>query len=537
MKIVSAEEMKKIDSITIGEIGIPGEVLMGNAGMIVTEYISGIFSRSSKVCIFSGQGNNGGDGFVAGFLLRNRGFEVDIFTAGRFKAISKTSRVFFRACKKSGLPLYPINTERNVKKINLSKYDLIIDALTGTGFKGAPRGIVKELISLINKSGKTIVSIDIPSGLPSNGEAPEGEAVHADHTVTIGLPKISLVTYPGKKYTGKLHVADIGFPKELTESPEIKRNLIDAVYAAAKLRRNPDPDAHKGSSGSLLLVGGFDGMEGAIMLAAKAAFETGAGLVTLLTTENARSIIAGKIPEMITSSLLNIDSLHNEIVREITDGLTGEDSKKAKLGEMAGHLISTWFTENRKFDAIVIGPGIGRTSLSSVVFNAIIDYTGEHGPHRILIDGDGLYHLADYIKRKNLPAGAIITPHFLEASRLLGVPVEEIKKNRLKAAMDLTMNTGATVLLKGPSSIITDGSKTLINTTGNPALATAGSGDVLSGIIASMLLRGLDHPDAAGIGAYIHGLSADLHMKEFGTDTMKATDILSFIKKAVKSAT
>jgi hydroxyethylthiazole kinase-like uncharacterized protein yjeF len=310
MKVVTAEEMQKIDRITIDDIGIPAEVLMGYAGKSIADYIvDRIFNdlnpRLKRIAVFCGTGNNGGDGFVIAYFLFNKGFDVNIYIAGIIEKISAASNVYLNICKKCNMIIALVKDDLNT--ITLEKYDLIVDALLGTGFKGVPRGVVKDSIIKINNAGVNILSVDLPSGLPSDGEAPEGEVVKADYTVTIGLPKVSLVTHPGKQYTGNLHVSDIGFPSALTNSSDLMIDLLDSDYVKAHLSLLKDADSYKGDAGHILLVGGFDSMEGAIIMSAVSAFETGAGLATLLTTSQARHIIAGQIPELMTRTLNSFD--------------------------------------------------------------------------------------------------------------------------------------------------------------------------------------------------------------------------------------
>jgi NAD(P)H-hydrate epimerase len=265
-------------------------------------------------------------------------------------------------------------------------------------------------------------------------------------------------------------------------------------------------------------------MEGAIIMAAMSALETGVGLCTLLTTKNARQIIAGKIPELITRSLDCLDVSEN-----------AEDQKPKDLQNVIKTGIKAFFNEGRRYDTLIIGPGMGRTAISSLLFNAVIDGLTDFGISRVLVDGDGLYHLSEYLKKKKISKDIsfVITPHFYEASRFMEKSVDEIENNRLKAAVELAEITHSVALLKGPSSIISDGASTLINTTGNSGLATAGSGDVLSGIIGALLLKDMKPIDSAGIGAYIHGFAADLYVNECKSQIIKATDVIDYIRKVI----
>lgn len=536
MKVVYAAEMQRIDRYAIETMGIPGEVLMGFAGKAAAEVVEQYAGEGPRIAVVCGCGNNGGDGFVIAYLLYNRGHDVEVFLAGSEEKISSSSRIYYNVCVSSGIPLQLISGDGVSADIDFSGFDILVDAIFGTGFTGSPRGAAGELITRINRSGSVVISVDLPSGLPSDGGAPEGAVVYADCTVTMGLPKLSCVTYPGMQYAGDLHVADIGFPSFLTESDDLKMELVDDDYVRQRLGLRRETDTHKGAAGHLLLVGGFDGMEGAIMLSAMAAFETGVGLGTLLTTGKARSVIAGKIPELITASFPGIDEAAREFSGITSNGIAGEDEKVVRLHEAVRNSCTRFFNEKKNYGAMLIGPGMGRSVLSACVFNVLMDSLTAFGIKRVLVDGDGLYHCAEYLKGHALPEGVecILTPHFLEASRFTGDPVESIKRNRPAAAMALGRRTGSAVLLKGPATLISDGEGLLINTSGNPALATAGSGDVLSGIIASLLLRDLSPMEAGGIGAFLHGRAADLFVADNeGVEIMKSSDAVGYIREAL----
>ncbi len=535
MKVVTAAEMRRIDAFTIETLGIPGQVLMACAGRAVADLILREEGGPCSAAVACGCGNNGGDGFVIAWHLHNAGWDVAVFLAGDEDKLTADSRVYRDVCRNAAIPVTILNDETAAQRVELGGYDLIVDAILGTGFAGSPRGAAKELIARINASGARVCAVDVPSGLPSDGEAPGGEAVLADYTVTIGLPKLSLVTFPGKGYAGTLFTVDIGFPRSLTESAELTAELVDGERAAAMLPGPRGTESYKGSVGHLLFVGGFDGMEGAIMMSAMAAFETGIGLGTLLTTAAARNIIAGKIPELMTSALPTIESSSQEISGSIADGVACEDEKREVFRQEIREDVRRFFDGGRGFDAALVGPGMGRTQLASAVFEAFMDECVGLGIRRVVIDGDGLYHLAAYLGEKRLPEGleAVITPHFLEASRLTGAPVAQIQNNRPKAVRGLASATGAVALLKGPATLVSDGERLFINTTGNPALATAGAGDVLSGIIAALLLGERTPLEAAALGAYIHGRAADLHVLTGGTEAMKSTDLLAFIRDAL----
>jgi len=502
MKVVTAAEMVRIDRTAIDEYGIPGELLMAYAGRAVVDVILDRFSDAERFVIFAGGGNNGGDGFVIAWLLHNMKKHVTVYFFGDEKRISDTSAVYFNICKEVGVEVKAA-LDLDPHKISFHGTDLIVDALFGTGFTGTPRGAAGQCIEAINKSGKPVCAVDIPSGLPSDGEAPAGSAVRADCTVTMGLPKVALVTWPGREYAGELFVADIGFPKSLTESEDLKVRLIDRAATRDFFLPSQTEDVSKADRGHLLLIGGFDGMEGAIMMTARAALETGVGLVSLMTTPGARQIIAGIIPELIT-----LETPETGGSEPLTELLTG-----------------------RRYDALVIGPGLGRTDTAQSIFYTMMEILDGLGIRRVLIDGDGLYFFASWLKKNKLPStiDCIITPHFMEASRITGTSVDEIRRDRFGAARSLADETGAVAVLKGPASIIAGSEQTGVNASGNAAMATAGSGDVLAGIIGALLLKKKDVFETACAGTWLHGSAGDGALKERGKESLKATDIIEFI--------
>lgn len=520
MKVVTAQQMQEIDRITIQQYGIPGEVLMALAGKSVADYVLHTV-KAHNVAVFCGVGNNGGDGFVAAYLL-SQYLPVDVFILGNTDKFTPSSRIYYDVCQHTSVRCCTISPE-TLATINLNSYDCIIDALTGTGFSGQPRGLLQQVINVINQSRKKIIAIDMPSGLPADGAVESECIVQAHTTITMGLPKINIVTYPGKYYAGNVIVADIGFPSTLCASSDIHWQLIDEKFFTSNYRPNTYFDAHKGANGHLLCIGGFDGMEGAILLCTKAAFAIGVGLVTIVTTQQARAIIAGKIPEAITRALNATSS------EPFSKDMYGTPVFTDIYQKMIAQLED--IVEHSRPTACVIGPGLGRSIASAATFAASCTIA-----HKMklpaLIDGDGLYCLSQ-MPQVNLPRYCVITPHFKEAERLTGTAVGEIKNNRLYSAENVANKFQCITVLKGPSSIVTDGTTTYINTTGNPALATGGSGDVLSGIIGALLSKGYDPLIAAALGVYVHGKAADIYCQESGNSIMQAGDIIRFVRNAL----
>jgi len=505
MNIVTSQEMKKIDQTAINEFGLPGNVLMAIAGKNVADFIISKFKIEDKILIAVGTGNNGGDGFVTAHFLKNHGFNVDILIIGDSKKLTESSKIYFNLCQNLQIKIW-----QDFWELTFSNYPIIVDAIIGIGFTGKLREPLTQIIKRINQTNSKIISVDIPSGLPSDGDAPLDSPVQANHTITMGLPKISLASFPGKIYAGEVIVADIGFPKILLENPNFNRLEFNENLFSKKFPRNKNQDSYKGENGHLLCIGGFNGMEGSIMLSSLAALEIGVGLISLWTEESSKTIIAGKIPEMMTITFpREIKQINSFIQKNLS---------------------------NKKFDSLLIGPGMGREDYSQIIFNEIIANIKNSSIERIIIDGDGLFLLSNFLKTKKLPEEKkfIITPHFGEASILLEKKIDNLKKNRYKTVQELYKVTHAVSVLKGPATLTHFNNKTYFNTTGNSALATAGSGDILSGIIGALSLdSSIEILDCAGMGVFIHGKSADIFCKEQMSDIMKSSDILKNIRHAM----
>ncbi len=521
MKVVTAQQMQEIDRVTIQQYGIPGQVLMALAGKSVADYVVH-HTHAHCVAVFCGTGNNGGDGFVAAYLLSQH-LQVDIFLLGNTDKLTPSSRIYYDVCQRAGVRCYTLSNESLVT-IDLKKYDCIIDALTGTGFTGQPKGLLQQVITLINGSGTQVIAIDMPSGLPADGAIESDCIIKAHTTITMGLPKINLVAYPGKYYAGNVIVANIGFPGVLCNSDSLQRQLIDDGFFTGNYRPNKEYDAYKNANGHLLCIGGFDGMEGAILLCASAAFAAGIGLVTIVTTSQARSIIAGKIPEAITNAI-NTTS-HEPFSKD----MYGTDEFTGIYKEIVSQLER--IVQQSRPTACIIGPGLGRSVGAAATYEAVCQIAAKM-QLPVLIDGDGLYFLAQ-LPEVQIPL-CVITPHFKEAARIAAVSVDDIKKNRVHSAERIAQTLHCVTVLKGPASIVTDGTSTCINTTGNPALATGGSGDVLAGAIGSFLSKGYDPLVAASLGVYIHGKAADIYCAHTESCVMQAGDIIRYLRKALNS--
>jgi hydroxyethylthiazole kinase-like uncharacterized protein yjeF len=488
MKVATAAEMRELDRRTIEEYGLPGIALMENAGREVARKVAEILGEVAgrKVCIFAGKGNNGGDGFVAARHLAAGGAAVTVFLAGSPEGVGGDARINLDVIAGSGADICQISGQRDLDRAALAATlaDCLVDALLGTGFRGEVGGDLAEMVKILNTAGKPVVAVDIPTGIDADTGQVCGVAVRASHTVTFAFPKPGLLLQPGADYAGELTVAGIGFPAKLLAEAALPQSAITADYARALLpvRR---PWAHKGTSGRVVVVAGAPGLTGAAALSATAAMRAGAGLVTLAVAESLNPIMAVKLTEVMTRPL-----------PEAAGGCLGLAAVPV-VGELAATA-----------DVLAIGPGLGRDSETAEAVRKIV--AGVNCP--LVIDADGLNSLAGYTDiLLDAAALPVLTPHPGELSRLTGLPVATINADRLAAAREAAARFGAIVVLKGAGTVVAypDG-EAFINTTGNAGLATGGTGDVLTGVIAAFIAQGLTSHDAAVAGVYIHGLAGEL---------------------------
>jgi len=514
MKLATAEIMRELDRRTIEEVGIPGIVLMENAGAGCARFILSNYEEECLilVSVICGIGNNGGDGFVIARHLWNAGYPVEIFIIGKSENIRGDARTNFEIVDRMGLPITEVTNSENLEilKCHLQDTGLIVDALFGTGLTRNLDGNSATVVDAINNSGTTVVSVDVPSGLNVDLGVPNGCAVFADSTVTFGLPKLGLFIYPGYLYSNNVHVVDISIPKYLEFDIEIPYNLIESmdVFSAFLPR---DPEAHKGTFGHLLVIGGSPGLTGAAALASMAALRTGAGLVTLGIPKDLNVAMEAKLTEVMTTPLPQSQS--------------GALSLKAKSAIMK-------LAEGKS--CVAVGPGIGRDLETAKLVRALIKDL--EAP--IVLDADGIWALSqDLSVLKDRRAPTIITPHPGEMGMLTGTSPKKVNDNRIQVAQNFAAAYDAIVVLKGSRTVVADPNGNIyINTTGNPGMATGGSGDVLTGIISGLLCQpDLDVLDSVIAGVYLHGYAGDLAKEKFGEMAMIAGDITDTIPAAIKN--
>lgn len=528
MKVVTTEEMKEIDRKTIAS-GVPSIELMENAGRAVARAIKSRYSplKGKRVSIFCGKGNNGGDGLVVARLLVKEKVKIRAFLLARKEELKKNPKINLKRTLKQKVKIIEIDSSRRLEKFEqeVKKSDLIVDAILGTGIKGAPKGIEAETIKFINILKKPVVSVDIPSGVEGSTGKVSGEAARADLTITFGLPKIGLVVYPGAEYVGELEVADIGIPKKFLEDEKIRVNLITKEEISSYLRPRR-PDTHKGTYGHLFVIAGSVGMTGAATLTSQAAslcfgaLRSGVGLVTLGIPEGLNEIMEIKLTEGMTLPL--------------------PETKKKTLSLKAEKKIIEF---SKKTDALALGPGLSINKETQRLVRDLIKKISLP----MVIDADALNALASNLSILRAPnfelrtpsselrTLRIITPHSGEMARLIGKKAKEVQENRIKVAGDFARKYKVIVVLKGARTVIANPEGDIyINPTGNPGMASAGVGDVLTGMIGSFLAQRKESLEAAKIGVYLHGLAGDLACQEKGEEPLIASDILEKLPQAFK---
>ncbi len=512
MKVVTAQEMRDIDRKAMTDFKIPGVVLMENAGIqVVRAVLEKLpFVQGRTVTIFAGRGNNGGDGLVAARHLFNMGADVKVLMLGNSEKIAGDAALNLEIWKRMGQKVYSVTRmdDINAVRLFLAKTDIVVDAIYGTGFKGVVKDYAGRVIDAVNACDRPVISVDIPSGLEADTGRVNGPCIMAGLTVTFGLPKVGLLLEPGASCAGELMVADISLPASLLKDNQIKCNMIDENMVRGWLPFRTT-SSHKGDYGRVLVVGGSLGMAGAACLTAEAVIRAGAGLVTLAVPEGIYNPVASKLTEV--------------MVVTVPQTLEGTPAKEALpvIGDML-----------ERAEVLAIGPGLSTNPETTELVRAIVARSNRP----VVLDADGLNAFVghtDLLSKARKPL--VITPHPGEMSRLAGMSTEAVQQDRLQQARRWASAWGAVLVLKGAKTIVAspDGT-TYINTTGNPGMATGGSGDVLTGIVAGLLAQGMDPAEAAAAGAYLHGAAGDAAAREKGMMGLVAGDILTALPGVTK---
>ena len=499
--------MRAVDKAASEIGGIPSIVLMENAAIACVNELKKDFGEltGKRIAVFCGKGNNGGDGFAIARHLRNMDAEVSVYLAcgNEFKGDAKIN---FDIIKKMNVNIDVVSDTENLKYIIRSN-DIIIDAIYGTGIHGTVGGISYDVINEINENSKYTMAVDVPSGINSDSGEICGICIRADKTVTFAAYKVGMLMFPAADYTGKVTVADISIPDYILEGQSININVTDEEFVRANfpVREN---NSQKGDYGKVLVIAGSVGMTGAAYLSSQSAVTAGSGLVTLAIPAGLNGAMEAKTTEVMT---LPVEDINGHISSDAAE-------KILERTDMA--------------DAVLIGPGLGRSSDAARVLKSVLS----HSKVPVIIDADGINAASrDMDILSDCTCPVIFTPHAVEMSRLTGLDRDYIEENRLVASKEFAEEYGVTVILKGHHTIVTasDGEQ-YINITGNPGLATGGSGDVLAGITASLAARGINETAAAAMAVYIHGKAGDIAKDKYGMESVTASLVMESIPDALR---
>lgn len=501
--VVNSAQMKAIDSYTIQQVGIPAMVLMERAALHISECVRRHAGRADRILAVCGTGNNGADGIAAARILFQNAYQADILIVGDEENASEQAKQQLNIARNLG-----ISIDSNMK---LDEYTIIIDALFGIGLSRPVSGIYESIVNEINNGNQTVFAVDIPSGLSADSAKPLGTAVKADYTVTFGCNKIGLILYPGCEYAGEVTVADIGFP-DMAVKKVVPNCFVYERADIGKLPARPEY-SNKGTYGKVLVIAGSVNMSGACFLSAKAAYRTGAGLVKVLTVKENRSALQALLPEALLSVYDADSHMDSEEIERIRTDIE-------------------WAT------VIVIGPGIGLGEKSGELLDIVVD----RAKVPVIIDADGINILAGRLSSgpgridemaQYLPEHTILTPHLKELSRLTDIPVEEISADLMGTADRCTCGNRLVFAIKDARTIVACKNMRYINTSGNCGMATGGSGDVLTGIIAALAAQGMELSEAVSLGVYIHGLAGDKAAECKGRYALIAGDIIDALAKVL----
>lgn len=491
--LVDSRQMKDCDNHTIHYFGIPSLVLMERAALGVTEEIEKNVQTESKVLLVCGIGNNGGDGLAVARMLWQKGHQVTAVMIGDWKKVSEETKRQMEICQ-----AYQIGIQREIPK---ESFDVVVDALFGIGLSRDLEGKYFEVVEQMNCINAYKVAVDIPSGIHADTGAVMGTAFRADVTVTFAFPKLGLRLYPGAEYAGEVLVKEIGIGKE--KILEEKAVCYEAEPKdLMKIPKRKDY-SNKGTFGKVLVAAGHKNMAGAAFFSGKAAYVTGAGLVKIMTEESNRSILQQLLPEAVLETYE-----------------PGQELEEALKNNME------WA------DVIVAGPGIGTEETSEKIIKVIL----EHAKVPVILDADGLNIAANHMEwLKECKTTVIVTPHLGEMARMTKKSIFDIQKQLLQVAREFAERYNVICILKDARTItaLPDGT-VYINTSGNNGMATAGAGDVLTGVLAGLIAQNMEPGSAAPIGVYLHGKGADMILAQTGTYGMMAQDIIEGVRQVMK---
>lgn len=503
MRLINGEDSRNMDREAMETFGLDTLVLMENAGLRGADYAATFTKANGRVSVVAGKGNNGGDGFVVARHLFNKGYTVEVFCFGPAESFSPGAKHNYDIVAALGIPVTFLDQARDLTlfRVKMMASDLIVDAIFGSGFHGEIEGLIGDVVTIINDAEKTVLALDIPSGVDADTGAVSKIAVKATRTVAFALPKFGNILGAGCENNGILEVVDISFPPCLVQEKENDSVYLDEKWILSKLKPRK-ADSHKGLFGHVLVCGGSSNMTGSLLLAGKGALKAGSGLVTYLMPWSIHETVRSQVLEAMTCRL-----------PEMEDGSLGLSAAEPILQQTGNKIL-------------VMGMGLSRTDESMALVKRIVDDVN----CPLVLDADALIALGEMEGRKRKQYPLILTPHPGEMAKMMNCSIREVQENRLKMAKAAAAKFDAVVVLKGSKTIIADSQgKILVNPTGNAGMATGGMGDVLSGIIGAFLGQGLEPLDAAAVGVYFHGLAGDYAADIKGEMGLNAGDIAEYL--------
>ena len=505
MKVCRVSEMRAMDRTAIEDFGICEELLMENAGRAAFDVLRReVGVRDRRFLIVCSTGNNGGDGLVVARHLLADGGQVRVVLLGDPARFRGAARLNYQIVIRLPVQFREVDSAAELQA-TLADCDVVVDAIFGTGLDREVAGLYREVVEAINRSGKPVVSIDIPSGVNGDTGQVMGAAVHADATVTFGLPKLGNLLYPGYEHCGRLYVSHISFPPSIRESASVQAATNDHIQLPVRAE-----DGHKGDFGQALFIAGAASYFGAPYFSALSYLRAGGGYSRLACPCSIAPVVASMGPEIVFIPLV-----------ETSSGSISYTNKGALL------------EQSERMDVVVLGPGL---SLEAETQQLARELAREIS-RPLLIDGDGLTAICqDLHIVRDRGAETILTPHLGEMSRLTGLSVSQIKSDRIGILQRTAREMNAVIVLKGAHALVgSPGGRVFVNLSGNSGLATAGSGDVLAGTIAAMHGLGLSIESSARKGVFLHGLAGDLAARDKGEDGLTARDVMDYLPLATKT--
>ncbi len=513
MKLVSTQEMRAMYDLSSTKYGVPTIVLMENSGKNVVDEILELDMDFKSATVLCGTGHDGGVGFVIARHLQNFGYKVVVFVVGNPKNLSGDSRINFDIIRNLDIQIENISDQNGVVKLEkmILKTGFVVDSIYGMDESREINSVLESVINVVNENAKYVIASDIPTGIDGDSGWIDNVAIKANRTVALGLPKHGNILFPGATYNGDVIVKGICIPKKAVDDMKIKNSIILNDFAKS-LMPNREKDSHKGDYGKANVIAGSSGLTGAAILTCRAALRSGLGLLKLYIPESLNILITTSVPEAVTVPL--------------------QEMRKGVIGINHIHRI---IEDANQVNVLAIGPGCGNTSeLSETIRRVLLEVEKP-----IVIDADGLNALAKNVMWLSDKKGTVVlTPHPGEMSRLSNYTTEEINLSPVEISREFAMKWNVVLVLKGSRTVVAlPSGEVYININGNPGMATAGSGDVLTGIITGLIGQGVEPEDAAILGVYLHGLSGD-HMAEIeGEHGLLAGDLVSGLTHALRDVT